>query len=402
MKYEAEISFFCRLMEKYGVHTYRFASANPPESLRDLLPEMELPALNLKIFRGMRDRVLYDIRDPLLCNYNALLLTESDEVLLVGPYLIAEVPEETVMHVMERLHMPMTLLSTLKRHYSTIPLFPREDGVLLTALNTLGELLWGNLNEFELERIETGPTMDIGAIPQQQLNTAIDAADIQMMEKRYDGERRLMYAVSHGMTHQAQMLISRCNEQTLDQRTTDSLRNLKNYGIVLNTLLRKAVEQGAVHPLHIDQLSNSMARRLERVQTIKEGLALFSTMVHKYCLLVKNHSMKQYSLLVQHVILRIDTDLTSDLSLSALAAFLNMNPSYLSTLFKKETGMTLTEYVNRQRVEHGLFLLNTTDMQIQTIAQYCGVPDVNYFTKMFKKLVGQTPKSYRQSIHESS
>ena len=63
-----------------------------------------------------------------------------------------------------------------------------------------------------------------------------------------------------------------------------------------------------------------------------------------------------------------------------------------------ETGMTLTDYVNRQRVEHGIFLLNATDMQIQTIAQYCGIPDVNYFTKTFKKFIGKTPKEYRQNI----
>ena len=207
-----------------------------------------------------------------------------------------------------------------------------------------------------------------------------------------------MYAVSHGMTHQARMLISRVHESVFDVRTTDPLRNIKNYAIVLNTLLRKAAEEGEVHPVHIDQLSSSLARRIEGVHTREEGLKLFSTIVHKYCLLVKNHSMKSYSLLVQHTILRIEADLTADLSLKAHAAFLNVNPSYLSTLFKKETGQTLTEYVNRKRVEHAIFLLNATDMQVQTIAQYCGIPDVNYFTKTFKRLNGMTPKEYRLSI----
>ena len=121
-------------------------------------------------------------------------------------------------------------------------------------------------------------------------------------------------------------------------------------------------------------------------------------MVHKYCLLVKNHSMKGYSLLIQKVLVRIDSDLTADLSLKTQAALLNVNASYLSTLFKKETGQTLTDYVNKKRVEHALFLLNSSSMQIQTIAQYCGIPDVNYFTKIFKKYVGKTPKEYRDEI----
>jgi len=118
--------------------------------------------------------------------------------------------------------------------------------------------------------------------------------------------------------------------------------------------------------------------------------------VHKYCLLVKNHSMQHFSKLVQHVILRIESDLTADLSLRAHAQQFSVNASYLSALFKKETGSTLTDYVNRMRIDHAIFLLNVTDMQVQTIAQYCGIPDVNYFTKLFKRTVGKTPKEYRQ------
>ena len=108
--------------------------------------------------------------------------------------------------------------------------------------------------------------------------------------------------------------------------------------------------------------------------------------------------MKGYSLLVQKVVTQIDYDLTADLGLKAISSLLNVNSSYLSTLFKKETGTTLTEYVNRKRIEHALFLLNSTNMQIQVIAQYCGIPDVNYFTKIFKKIIGQTPKDYREQI----
>ena len=95
---------------------------------------------------------------------------------------------------------------------------------------------------------------------------------------------------------------------------------------------------------------------------------------------------------------RIESDLTADLSLKKQAELLNVNASYLSTLFKKETGMTLTDYVNKKRVDHAIFLLNSSNMQIQTIAQYCGIPDVNYFTKIFKKYVGKTPKEYRDGI----
>ncbi|MFR3431186.1 MAG: helix-turn-helix domain-containing protein [Holdemanella porci] len=94
----------------------------------------------------------------------------------------------------------------------------------------------------------------------------------------------------------------------------------------------------------------------------------------------------------------IDTDLTADLSLSALSNLLNLSPNYLSALFKKEAGTTLTNYVNTKRIEHAVYLLSSTDMQIQNIAQYCGIPDVNYFTKIFKKVMNKTPSEFKEDI----
>ena len=141
-----------------------------------------------------------------------------------------------------------------------------------------------------------------------------------------------------------------------------------------------------------------IARQLEKLHTVDEVLGMYNKMVHKYCLLVKNHNMTQYSQPVQSVILRVDTELSGDLSLSAHAESIGVNASYLSSLFKKETGQTLTEYVTRRRIDFAIFLLNTTDMQIQTIAQHCGIPDVNYFTRSFRKVAGLTPTEYRASI----
>lgn len=121
-------------------------------------------------------------------------------------------------------------------------------------------------------------------------------------------------------------------------------------------------------------------------------------MIHKYCLLVHNHSLKGYSLLVQKVMIQIDLDISADLSLKALAKLLNVNASYLSTLFKKETGSTLTNYVNQKRIDHAILLLNSTSMQIQLIAHHCGFSDLNYFTRTFKKNIGKTPQEYKKLL----
>ena len=122
---------------------------------------------------------------------------------------------------------------------------------------------------------------------------------------------------------------------------------------------------------------------------------LAQDMIRKYTLLVKEYSLGKYSLIIRKTIAHINHDLTQDLSLKAQANLLSVTPSYLSHLFKKETGMTLSNYVNQQRINHAKYLLTNTDLQIQQIAHDCGYIDICYFTKVFKKITGVTPSEYR-------
>ena len=80
-----------------------------------------------------------------------------------------------------------------------------------------------------------------------------------------------------------------------------------------------------------------------------------------------------------------------------VAEKLNVNSSYLSTLFHREYGCTLTDFVNKERIDRGILLLQMTTKPIQDIAADCGIQDVNYFIKLFKKQTGFTPKQYRET-----
>ena len=124
-------------------------------------------------------------------------------------------------------------------------------------------------------------------------------------------------------------------------------------------------------------------------------------MVHSYCRLVRKHSANQYSPFIQKTVAYIDANLAGDLSLHTLASLQNLNASYLSTLFHKETGKTVTDYVTARRMDTAGKLLRTTLLQVQTIAQHCGINDSNYFSKLFKKHYGITPLQFRERNHPS-
>ena len=86
-----------------------------------------------------------------------------------------------------------------------------------------------------------------------------------------------------------------------------------------------------------------------------------------YCRIVKEHQHKIHSSIIRKVVAYLETDLSADLTLNTLAQHLGVNASYLSTLFTKEMGTSLTDYVNHYRIDHAKTLLANTDVPIKRL-----------------------------------
>lgn len=97
---------------------------------------------------------------------------------------------------------------------------------------------------------------------------------------------------------------------------------------------------------------------------------------------------------VQDVASYISANVTDDLRLDVLAERFNISSSHLSKQFKILTGVGLNEYINLTRVNASESLLLNTNLSITEIAFKCGFNDSNYFTRVFKKHKGITPKAY--------
>lgn len=405
MNYEKELQFFRKILENYRINSciisagdksYRLAD----RGLRDSLGLSEdYDQLFCTRHETLTENMIFKLTDSFSCNYIFILLPESknEETFVAGPFIDKEFTQKMIIEAARQYEISPQLQNQIQKYYTTVPVYTDKD-IISSLFNAFGESLWGSMENFTVKSLSLVSADKTFPEVVERLSHRIDdpLLAMRMLESRYEGERKLMQAVSQGITHKAEQMISNSSELMLEMRVDDPVRNMKNYTIVANVLLRKAVEQGGVHPFYIDGVSSEFARKVEKIKTVQEGVDMMHDMIYKYCSLVKNHSMKNYSLLVQKVITIIDSDLTADLSLHRQAEMLNVNASYLSTLFKKETGMTLTEYVAKKRVDHAAFLLASTNMQIQNIAQHCGIFDVNYFTKIFKKHKNKTPKEYRE------
>ncbi|MEA4912591.1 MAG: AraC family transcriptional regulator [Oscillospiraceae bacterium] len=391
-RFEREFSFEEKLLKNKGIQTLRVARGETAEFDHGLRRMLHVSSQYNSSFDVIREKTLYYACDALACCYCFLKMPDADVVFLVGPYLGDRMDDNEIMALLERQHLSPALLPSLRLYYSSL-CAADNAGVMDVLMGTLADTIWESADGYEIIRTDMDELLTEAAAPQYA--NAADAFNAQMLEKRYEQEGLLIQFVSKGMTRSALKLIAGAHQNAVEQRVADPIRNSKNYAIILNTLLRKAAQQGGVHPLYIDRISSEYARRIETVHTASEMVRTTEAMVEGYCTLVRERTLAQYSPLVRRVILRIDADLTADLSLSAHARALSVNASYLSDRFSKETGMPLTEYVVRSRVKHAVYLLGATDMQIQTIAQYCGMTDSNYFTKVFKKVTGKTPLQMR-------
>ena len=341
---------------------------------------------------------VYRFFDEHHCCYVFMKMPVGEEYFFIGPYLLYSPNPSEIRGKLANDGRPASLAEELMRYYTALPLVGDEN-LLLTIAGTLAEGLYGK-NGYRMEYIEymipdrAAPTV----FSPRQRQSHESAVTLAALEARYASEKELMEAVSQGQLHRVSTIAGGFYLSAAEQRLPDGLRDRKNYIIILNTLLRKAAEYGKVHPVHIDRMSARYAMEIERLTSEGEVAGLMEDMIRSYCLLVKEHSLRNHSDLVGRAIAIIHFDLPADLSLKSIAAQLNVTPSYLSALFKRECGCTLTDYVNDRRLDYALHLLTNTNRQIQNIAFECGIQDVNYFIRLFKRRTGMTPTHYRKQL----
>jgi AraC-like DNA-binding protein len=91
----------------------------------------------------------------------------------------------------------------------------------------------------------------------------------------------------------------------------------------------------------------------------------------------------------------VEENYKGDCSVSSLAADISYHEVYLSRYFKKHTGLTFSEYVNRYRVNEGAYILKNSQKKIVDVAYECGFESLRSFNRNFKAIVGKTPNQYR-------
>jgi YesN/AraC family two-component response regulator len=165
---------------------------------------------------------------------------------------------------------------------------------------------------------------------------------------------------------------------------------------LLVILSRATIEAGA-DPAETFRLSEDFIQQIESYNDVDQLAFWISDIVRRFIVQAFDLAQVKHSDVVFKITNYIKKHCGEKLTLDQLAKEVYLSKSYLSSIFKQETGMSLTSYITKVRVEKSKKLLLEDCLSLAVISAQCGFKDQSYFTKVFKKETGVSPKRFRNN-----
>lgn len=201
--------------------------------------------------------------------------------------------------------------------------------------------------------------------------------------------QRFAHAVSKGdtllITQHVDSVFSTLNKRTMDPHTfVIAIQEI--YSTVVNILENRVLAvDSSLRELDIHV---SMSEKEIQEKFLSSILAISQGNLQERSRSQRVRLIKRY--IIEHF--------QEDISLQHLADEFNMNPNYLSEIFKQETGQNFRNFLVEIRIERAIELMKDRRYQIQQIAEMVGYPDCAYFNKAFKRVTGITPGEFRRTL----
>ena len=222
-------------------------------------------------------------------------------------------------------------------------------------------------------------------------------------EKVYLAERAMLQMVRNGDINYHAVIQRSVNlSPGVPVQGADPLRQMKTSIVVFTTLVSRAAIEGGLSPELAYALGDSYLQSVEDCRDSGELGALANAMYHDFIYRVHRlRSNPAYSHAIQKCCDYIELSLDRKIRVADLAALVGYTEYYLTEKFKKETGVSVSQYVHFAKVERARVLLESTDMSVREIAERLAYNTVNYFIQSFRDVAGCTPAQYRKKCRSA-
>ncbi len=186
------------------------------------------------------------------------------------------------------------------------------------------------------------------------------------------------------------------NKKGLGKLSDDPLQNMKYHFVVTAALIARYCIEGGMEHETAYSLSDLYIQEADKCISALQISKLHTAMSMDYTKRMKDiHKSRIFSKRIVKCIDYIYDNLHKRILVSELAQYAGINPSYLSRLFRNETGVTLTEYIQTRKIETAKNMLKYSEYIPPQIAAILAFPNQSYFIEVFRKRAGMTPKKYQ-------
>ncbi|MBR3642844.1 MAG: helix-turn-helix transcriptional regulator [Parasporobacterium sp.] len=342
---------------------------------------------------SMEDQIIYAVRDELGLSIQFFRFDKT--VYIVGPYAGEEFDPVKTQRALLKHGISASFVSSIRLYYSAFPILTDMQvrntacACIRSFIKDAKEYAFCHLTEV---RAEAGKLKDV-------YETALDYSTLY---ERYDRENRFLSLVERGDTEnvlEAYREMSAGGQER--NRYVNAVYTEPYVGLsMVRTMARKAAERGGASLVEIDEITQRCVQRLYRSKSLAEQIRHNQTMIYELTDAVRRrrYQNRDYSAPIQKTVEYLNLNFSQKTELAQLGRWAGLSEAYLSKTFKKEVGMTISQYIARLRCQMAARILKRSDIPIQEISSYVGYPDNNYFVKVFKAQYGMTPSEYRTQI----
>jgi two-component system response regulator YesN len=215
--------------------------------------------------------------------------------------------------------------------------------------------------------------------------------------KLYETENRLVAAMKLGNREEASALVADIFRTLCENRRlpVDYVQSIcvELINMTSRTLLELGEDIGLIGPDLTDIFDDIYSKR-EAAELEKAMAALFERLTGHFA---QKYTQKN-TRTIQKIKDTISQKYMENLTVARLSEEVYLSPNYISLIFKQETGVSVTEYITKVRMEAAKELLKAQDLKIMEIAEMVGFENSTYFSTVFKKYTGMYPQKYRALV----
>lgn len=312
---------------------------------------------------------------------------------LVGPFLMDNPDSLLILDISKNYKIPTESLLELYESSNSIPVM---SPALVTQISRLLYYLFSNLISDSKQQFITNQ----GKLHQQsKISESIQMYKTSGVATEsaypYEKEKLLIAKVKTGDASEAKGILNDLLGYVLFSEGND-LETVKSRAIELCSLLSRAAIEGGAATDRTLRINNQFLKTLVDIKNLDELCYKLQETVEVFTESMFHHVPTKNNDVVKKAVSFISRNYATNITLEEVANYVHLNPAYFSTIFKQSSGSSFKEHLNMVRVEESKRLLANTYYSIIDIAIATGFEDQSYFSKVFKKYTGLTPKQYRQ------